>query len=83
MLALFAIAWFVLTQTAWGKHVYALGDAPEATRLAGVNASRLLPMVYIVAGVIYGVAALLLIGRTASATRTPAWPRTSTRSPRW
>src|SRR5215208_8545032 len=35
-LALFGIAWFVLTQTTWGRRVYALGDAPEATRLMGV-----------------------------------------------
>ena len=63
-LGLFAITWFVLTQTAWGRRVYALGDAPEATRLMGVNVRRQLLMVYVVAGAIYGVAALLLVSRT-------------------
>ena len=63
-LGLFALTWFVLSQTAWGRRVYALGDAPEATRLMGINVRRQLLMVYVVAGAIYGVAALLLISRT-------------------
>ncbi len=64
-LGLFIIAWFVLTQVTWGRRVYALGDAPEATRLMGINVKRHLTMVYVVAGVIYGIAALLLISRTS------------------
>src|SRR5215212_2883553 len=63
-LALFGIAWFVLTQTTWGRRVYALGDNPEATRLMGVPVRKQLLMVYVVAGAIYGIAALLLIART-------------------
>jgi len=63
-LALFALVWFVLTQTMWGRRVYALGDNPEATRLMGVPVRKQLLMVYVVAGVIYGIAALLLIART-------------------
>jgi fructose transport system permease protein len=64
-LALFFAAWFVLSQTTWGRRVFALGDAPEATRLMGINVKRQLLMVYVVAGAIYGVAALLLISRTS------------------
>jgi fructose transport system permease protein len=63
-LGLFALIWFALTQTAWGRRVYALGDNPEATRLMGIPVKRQLLMVYVVAGAIYGVAALLLIART-------------------
>jgi fructose transport system permease protein len=63
-LALFGIVWFVLTQTTWGRRVYALGDAPEATRLMGVPVRKQLLMVYVVAGAIYGIAALLLVART-------------------
>ena len=63
-LALFGVAWFVLTQTTWGRRVYALGDAPEATRLMGVPVRKQLLMVYVVAGAIYGIAALLLVART-------------------
>jgi fructose transport system permease protein len=64
-LALFGIAWFVLSQTTWGRRVFALGDAPEATRLMGINVKRQLTMIYVVAGAIYGIAALLLISRTS------------------
>ena len=41
----------MLTQTTWGRRVYALGDNPEATRLMGVPVRRQLLMVYVVAGV--------------------------------
>ena len=64
MLALFALAWFVLTQTAWGSRIYAVGNNPEATRLSGIRTDRLLVSVYVAAGVIYGIAALLLVART-------------------
>jgi len=63
-LGLFAFFWFILTQTTWGRRVYALGDNPEATRLMGVPVRKQLIMVYVVAGVTYGIAALLLIART-------------------
>jgi fructose transport system permease protein len=63
-LLMFALAWFVLTQTAWGRRLYALGDNPEATRLMGIPVNRMLLGVYTVAGAIYGVAALLLVSRT-------------------
>jgi fructose transport system permease protein len=63
-LAMFAFVWFVLTQTAWGRRVYAMGDNPEATRLMGIPVRRQLLMVYAAAGFIYGIAALLLISRT-------------------
>ena len=63
-LLMFGGAWFVLTQTAWGRRVYALGDNPEATRLMGIPVNRMLIGVYTGAGAIYGVATLLLVSRT-------------------
>ena len=57
-------AWFVLRQTAAGRHVYAVGDNPEAARLTGVRTRRLLLTVYTTAGLIYGIAGLLLVART-------------------
>ncbi|GAB2833065.1 ABC transporter permease [Actinoallomurus bryophytorum] len=65
MLAMFVIGWYVLRFTAAGRHVYAVGDNPEAARLSGISTRRLLITVYTVAGAIYGVAGLLLVGRTA------------------
>ena len=57
MLLLYLIAWFVLSETAPGRHVYAVGNNPEAARLSGIPIDRLTVIVYTVAGLIYGVAA--------------------------
>jgi fructose transport system permease protein len=64
MLLLYALAWFALSQTAWGRHVYAVGDNREAARLTGINTERVLFGVYAIAGLMYGIAALLLAART-------------------
>lgn len=64
MLVLYVIAWFALTQTAGGRHVYAVGDNPEAARLTGINTKRVLFSVYTLAGLMAGIAALLLVART-------------------
>lgn len=64
MVAVVAIMWYALTQTGWGRHVYATGNNIEAARLTGIGTSRLLLSVYLIAGLIYGIAALLILGRS-------------------
>jgi fructose transport system permease protein len=64
MLILYLIVWYVLAYTPVGRHIYAVGDNPEAARLTGIPTKRLLTGVYASAGFFYGVAALLLVGRT-------------------
>ena len=54
---------YVLSSTAWGRHVYAVGDDKEAADLAGVNTDRFLIQVYTVAGLLCGIAAWVAIGR--------------------
>lgn len=66
MLLLFTVVWYALNWTAWGRHVYAVGDDPDAARLAGIRTDRILLSVYIVAGIICGLAAWALIGRIGS-----------------
>ncbi|WP_151481096.1 ABC transporter permease [Streptomyces albicerus] len=63
-IALFLLLAYALSNTGWGRHVYALGNSPEAARLNGIRTSRLTIGVYTVAGLLYGIAALLLISRT-------------------
>lgn len=58
---------FALANTAWGRHVYAVGDDREAARLAGIRVDRVLLSVYLVAGAVYGLAAWILIGRAGAA----------------
>jgi fructose transport system permease protein len=64
MFVLFGIAWYALTQTTWGRHVFAVGDNLEAARLMGIKTRRVLLSVYLVAGLTYGLAAMLLVART-------------------
>ena len=64
MIILYAITWYVLRSTPAGRAVYAVGDNPEAARLAGINTRRVLTGVYIVAAITYGIAGLLLVSRT-------------------
>jgi len=64
MLALYALTAFVLRETAAGRHVYAVGNNPEAARLTGIATPRVILAVYVFAGVLYGIAALLSVART-------------------
>ena len=64
MLVLYALAFVLLRETAWGRHVYAVGDHSEAARLAGINTDRVLLSVYMLSGLLAGIAALLSIART-------------------
>jgi fructose transport system permease protein len=64
MLFLYWLAWFLLRNTASGRHVYAVGNAPEAARLTGIATNKVLLGVYTIAGALYGVAALLAVART-------------------
>jgi fructose transport system permease protein len=66
-LAMFLFAWYALSRTAWGRHVYALGNDPEAARLTGIHVNRTLFSVYLLAGVVYGFAAWQAIGRIPNA----------------
>jgi fructose transport system permease protein len=64
MVLLYLGFWIWLRDTAGGRHVYAVGNNPEATRLVGIPTERVLLKVYVIAGLLYGVAALLAVGRT-------------------
>jgi len=67
MLLLYGVVWFLLNQTQWGRHVYAVGNNPEAARLVGIPVGRLLLSVYVLAAFIYGIAAWLALGRIPNA----------------
>jgi len=64
MLLLYGAAFFVLRETAAGRHVYAVGNNAEATRLVGIPTQKVLLGVYVIAGVFYGIASLLSVART-------------------
>ena len=58
---------FCLSQTAWGRHVYAVGNDIDAARLVGIRVDRVLLSVYTVAGLLYGITAWIQIGRAGTA----------------
>jgi fructose transport system permease protein len=62
-----AVLVYALNRTSWGTHVYAVGASPEAARLTGVKVGRVLLSVYVLAGVVYAVAAFQLLGRIPNA----------------
>ena len=57
------VVWYILNWTAYGQHIYATGDDPEAARLAGIDTDRILISVYVLAGLIASIAGWVLIGR--------------------
>ncbi len=61
---------YVLRHTAWGRHVYAVGDDREAAALSGVNVNFTLISVYTIAGLICAFAGWALIGRIGSVSPT-------------
>ena len=64
MIVMYAFMWWGLRDTQPGRHVYAVGNSPEATRLTGIPTDRVLLGVYVTAGLFYGIAALLSVART-------------------
>ncbi|CAN0580531.1 unnamed protein product [Ectocarpus sp. 12 AP-2014] len=70
MLLLFAVLTYALTQTAWGRHVYAVGDDKEAAELSGMEANKVLVSVYALSGLICAFAGWALIGRIGSVSPT-------------
>ncbi|MCA1491101.1 ABC transporter permease [Sinorhizobium alkalisoli] len=70
MVLLVSLLWYVLNRTAWGRYVYAVGDDPEAAKLAGVDVKRMLVTVYTLSGLICALAGWTLIGRIGSVSPT-------------
>jgi fructose transport system permease protein len=68
-----AVLHFALTRTSWGRHVYAVGNNDLAAKRTGINVQRVLLSVYVLAGVLYFLAALQAFGRSP-ATSPNAFP---------
>ena len=71
MLILYGIFGYILRNTAWGMHIYAVGDDPNAAELSGISTKRVIFSVYVVSGLIIGIAAWVTIGRVGSASPNP------------
>lgn len=67
MFMLFALAWFVLTQTRIGRYIYALGGNEAATALSGINVNRVKLFVFMASGMLAALAGLIVTSRLGSA----------------
>ncbi len=66
MVLIFIVLWYLLTRTAWGRHVYAIGDDKESAELSGIRTDRTVITVYMLAGFICALGAWASIGRVGS-----------------
>jgi putative xylitol transport system permease protein len=63
----FAICWFALRYTVFGRHVYAVGGSEKAAKTSGVRTGRVIFSTYVISGVLAGLAGLILTARTTAA----------------
>ena len=70
LIVLFILAHIILTKTGYGRSVYAFGGNREAARLSGISTKRTEWLVYIINGLMCGIAAVLLTARLGSAQST-------------
>ena len=66
----FLLGHYILTKTAYGRAVYALGGSREAARLSGIRTKLVEWMVYVINGFMCAMAGIVLTSRLASAQST-------------
>ena len=63
-----AVMWVIWNKTTLGKNMFAIGGNTEAAAVSGVNVAKNIMLIYLVAGILYGIAAFLEAGRIQSVT---------------
>lgn len=66
-LALVVLFHLIMNYTVYGKHTYAIGSNEAAARMSGINVPRHLMLVYIIAGGLAGLAAVILTSKNLTA----------------
>jgi ribose transport system permease protein len=61
------LGWVLLTQTVFGRKLYAVGANARAARLAGVQTDRVLILAYVISGVLAALGGLVLGARSGNA----------------
>lgn len=65
-----AIVWVIWNKTAFGKNMYAVGSNEEAANVSGVNVSKTIILVFVMAGMLYGITGFMDAARIASVNAT-------------
>jgi ribose/xylose/arabinose/galactoside ABC-type transport system permease subunit len=66
MIVVVAVSWLVLARTKFGMHIYAVGGNPHAARVAGVNLKVTRFAVYVISGLLAGLAGIILAARATA-----------------
>jgi len=61
-----AIIWFIWNKTTLGKNMYAVGANPEAANVSGVSVMKTTIMIFMIAGILYGVSGFIESARVGS-----------------
>jgi putative xylitol transport system permease protein len=67
LLVVFAVCYFVLTYTTYGRYVYAVGGSEKSAKTSGINTRLITFTVYVISGALAGLAGQVLAARTTSA----------------
>lgn len=68
LLIISVIMWFIWNKTKLGKNMFAIGGNPEAAAVSGVNITKNIMIIFIISGMLYGLAGFLEAGRVGSTT---------------
>ena len=60
------VMWFIWNKTKFGKNMFAVGSNPEAANVSGVNVKRTIILVFVLAGVMYGITGFIEAARIGS-----------------
>lgn len=74
MVVIIVIVAIIMSKTSIGRKIYAVGDNPEAARLAGLKVAKIKVLVFTFGGLLVGIAALLLASRSAYAASDTSGP---------
>ena len=66
VILLTALMWVVWNKTTFGKNMFAIGSNPDAANVSGVNVKRTIILVFMLAGVLYGVTGFIEAARIGS-----------------
>lgn len=65
-LAITILMWFIWNKTVFGKNMFAVGSNPEAANVSGVNVTRTIILVFVLAGIMYGITGFIEAARIGS-----------------
>ncbi|MGH4140009.1 ABC transporter permease [Clostridium sp.] len=67
MVIVLGIAYYVLSQTRYGRYLYALGGNEDSARLSGINTDKVKTLVYVICGATAALSGIIVTSRIGSA----------------